>query len=44
MFDGRKGAIRGLWKRNGRFYAQLTVSDPLTGKNRVPRRFKVEKN
>jgi hypothetical protein len=37
VFDGRKRAIRGLWKRNERFYAQLTVFDPITGKNRVQR-------
>ena len=37
MHDGRKRAIRGLWKRNERFYAQLTVFDPITGKNRVQR-------
>src|SRR5215471_7878280 len=37
VVDGRKRAIRGLWKRNDRFYAQLTVFDPITGKNRVQR-------
>jgi integrase len=37
VFDGRKRAIRGLWKRNDRFYAQLTLFDPVTGKNRVQR-------
>jgi integrase len=37
VVDGRKRAIRGLWKRNERFYAQLTVFDPITGKNRVQR-------
>ena len=35
--DGRKQPIRGLWKRNSRFYAQLTVFDPITGNNRVQR-------
>ncbi len=35
--DGRKQPIRGLWKRNDRYYAQLTVFDPITGKNRVQR-------
>jgi integrase len=35
--DGRKQSIRGLWRRNDRFYAQLTVFDPVTGKNRVQR-------
>jgi hypothetical protein len=29
--------VRGLWKRNERFYAQLTVFDLITGKNRVQR-------
>jgi hypothetical protein len=37
VFHGRKRAIRGLWKRNDRFYAQLTGFDPITGKNRVQR-------
>jgi integrase len=37
VLDGRKRAIRGLWKRNDRFYAQLTVFDPITGRNRVQR-------
>lgn len=35
--DGRKHSIRGLWKRNDRYYAQLTVFDPNTGKHRVQR-------
>lgn len=35
--DGRKHSIRGLWKRNDRFYAQLTVFDPVAGKHRVQR-------
>ena len=37
VFDGRKRSIRGLWKRNDPFYAQLTLFDPITGKNRVQR-------
>ncbi len=37
VFDGRKRSNRGLWKRNDRFYAQLTVFDHITGKNRVQR-------
>lgn len=37
VLDGRKHPIRGLWQRNDRFYAQLTVSDPLTGRNKVQR-------
>jgi integrase len=35
--DGRKQAIRGLWVRNGRFYARLTVEDPSTGQKSVRR-------
>jgi hypothetical protein len=35
--DGRKHSIRGLWKRNDRFFAQLTVFDPIDGKHRVQR-------
>jgi integrase len=27
VFDGRKQPIRGLWVRNGRYYAQLTFED-----------------
>ena len=37
VFDGRKRSNRGLWKRNDRFYAQLTVFDHITGRNRVQR-------
>lgn len=29
--DQRKRPIRGLWERNGRYYAQITVEDPNTG-------------
>lgn len=29
--DGRKQDIRGLWVRNGRYYARLNVENPLTG-------------
>jgi integrase len=35
--DGRKQPIRGLWVRNGRFYARLTVEDANTGKKGVRR-------
>jgi integrase len=35
--DGRKRSVRGLWKRNDRYYAQLTVADPATGRSRVQR-------
>jgi integrase len=29
VFDARKRRIRGLWQRNGRFFANLTVADDL---------------
>jgi integrase len=35
--DERKRPIRGLWDRNGRFYAQLTIEDHETGRKRVRR-------
>ena len=35
--DGRKQPIRGLWQRNGRFYARLAVEDFNTGKKAVRR-------
>jgi hypothetical protein len=31
--DGRKQPIRGLWERNGRFYAQLAFEEAITGEN-----------
>jgi integrase len=37
VYDGRKRRIRGLWVRNGRYYAQMTVKDPNTGKKSTPR-------
>lgn len=37
VFDERKRAIRGLWVRNGRYYAQLTLEDQVTGKKSVRR-------
>ena len=37
MLDKRKHAIRGLWERNGRYYAQITVEDSTTGMKRVKR-------
>jgi integrase len=37
VLDGRKQPVRGLWERNGRFYAQLTVENPLTGVKKVRR-------
>ena len=35
--DKRKRPIRGLWERNGRYYAQITVEEPVTGSKRVRR-------
>jgi integrase len=29
--DGRKQPVRGLWVRNGRYYARLNVENPITG-------------
>jgi integrase len=37
VLDGRKQAIRGLWVRNGRYYAQLSIENPITGQKRVRR-------
>jgi hypothetical protein len=31
VFDGRKQPIRGLWVRNGRYYAQLKIENPIRG-------------
>jgi integrase len=35
--DERKRPIRGLWARNGRFYAQITIEDPHNGAKKVKR-------
>jgi integrase len=35
--DQRKHKIRGLWRRGSRYYAQMTVTDPTTGKTKVQR-------
>jgi integrase len=35
--DERKRPIRGLWVRNGHYYAQLTLEDQATGRKRVRR-------
>jgi integrase len=35
--DGRKQPIRGLWVRNGRFYAQLRIENPITGVKKTRR-------
>jgi integrase len=37
VLDGRKQPIRGLWERNNRFYAQLTIESPITGVKKVKR-------
>ncbi len=37
VLDKRKRPIRGLWERNGRYYAQLTVEDQVTGVKQVKR-------
>jgi len=37
VLDQRKRAIRGLWERNGRYYAQITVEDANTGLKQVKR-------
>jgi integrase len=37
VLDQRKRAIRGLWERNGRYYAQITVEDQNTGFKQVKR-------
>jgi integrase len=37
VLDSRKRKIRGLWQRGSRYYAQMTVTDPTTGKARVQR-------
>jgi integrase len=37
VLDGRKQPVRGLWERNGRFYAQISVEDFSTGLKRVRR-------
>ena len=35
--DGRKQPVRGLWRRNGRYYAQVSIEDFSTGLKRVRR-------
>jgi integrase len=44
VFDGRKQPIRGLWVRNGRFYAQLKIENPITGVKRTKRVSLVDKD
>ena len=37
VMDQRKRPIRGLWRRNARYYAQVTIEDPNTGVKHVRR-------
>jgi integrase len=37
VFDDRKRRVRGLWKRNGWFYARLTTVDAFTGQKSTKR-------
>jgi integrase len=37
VLDGRKLPIRGLWQRNDKFYARLTIEDSSTGRKQVQR-------
>jgi hypothetical protein len=37
VLDKRKRPVRGLWERNRRYYAQITVEDQLTGIKQVKR-------
>lgn len=37
VLDARKRPIRGLWIRNGRYYARLAIEDPKTNKSRSRR-------
>jgi integrase len=37
VFDARKQPIRALWVRNGRYYAQLKVENPITGEKKTRR-------
>jgi integrase len=37
VFDARKRPIRGLWRRNDRFYARISVEDPTNGRKEVRR-------
>ena len=37
VVDGRKQPIRGLWVRNGRFYAQLKIENAITGIKKTKR-------
>ena len=37
VLDGRKQPIRGLWERNGRYYAQITLENQISGEKTVRR-------
>jgi integrase len=37
VFDARKQPIRALWVRNGRFYAQIKVENPINGEKKTRR-------
>ena len=37
VLDGRKQPVRGLWERNGRYYAQISVEEFSAGLKRVRR-------
>jgi hypothetical protein len=43
VLDGRKQPIRGLWIRNGRYYAQLKIENQVTGESAVRRVALVDK-
>src|ERR1035441_5183325 len=43
VLNGRKQPLRGLWVRNGRFYAQLTFEDGNTGEKKTRRVALVDK-
>ena len=42
VFDDRKRRIRGLWKRNGHFYARLVMVDEINGRQ-ATKRVRLEK-
>ena len=44
VLDGRKQPIRGLWVRNGCYYAQLKFEDGTTGEKKVRRVALVDKD
>jgi len=44
VVDGRKQPIRGLWIRSERFYAQLTILNPVNREMRVRRAPLVDKD